>query len=201
MSDIVQEMRAKVAYYFRYQLQCPLVAIEANTLLTSFNSGGQADVMAINKKRQVIEVEIKTSIADMRKDIHKPKHYWLWRDHFDEQPSDDMFERRPLWKRERRRASAIGPGISRPACHLFYFAVPPDLVNKAREVCDELYPYAGLLAVDRKMDRALYYITTAKKAKVYKREKASPQQLVRMAREMSATVCRLAMDLAGVERL
>lgn len=200
MSSIVDEMRAKVAYFFRYQLQCPLVAIEANTLLRSRNDGGQTDVMAVTKARRLIEVEIKTSIADMRKDIHKPKHYWLWRDHFNEQPADDMLEKRPLWKRERWRA-ASDSGISRPVCHEFYFAVPTELANKARELCDTLYPYAGLLVVYREMGRALYYVSTVKKAKRYKREKASARQLSRMAREMSATLCRLAMDLAGVERL
>lgn len=201
MPDTVVEMRAKIAHYFRYEMQCPMVAIESSSRLVAFNEGGQADVIAITKSRQIIEVEIKTSVADMRKDIQKPKHYWLWRDYFNEQPEDMILNSRPLWKREILRASHSGLGVDKPACHEFYFAVPQELSNKAWEVCDELYPYAGLLIVNREMGYYPYYIMKTKKPKHYNKPKATPQQLVRIAREMSATLCRLAMDLAGVERL
>ena len=201
MIPVVNEMRAKVAYYFRYQQQCPLVAIEASTMLQSYNSGGQADVMAINKKRHILEVEIKISIADMRKDIHKPKHYWMWRDYFGEEPDAAIFKKRPLWEREVEMQSTIGRVSSRAAAHQFYFAVPADLANKAKALCETLYPYAGLLIVNRDMGSNPYYITTAKKAKHFDKPRATPRQLMRLAKEMSATVCRLAMDLAGVKRI
>ena len=74
-------------------------------------------------------------------------------------------------------------------------------MNKARAAIDELYPYAGLLSVSREMLYAPTYIFMAKEARKYNRPRFGPVQLARMAREMSATLCRLAMDLAGVERL
>lgn len=63
------KMKALVASYWRYVRQCPVVGLEVE------DGGGElADVMAVDKKRYLVETEIKTSLADLKRDIKKKKH-------------------------------------------------------------------------------------------------------------------------------
>jgi hypothetical protein len=43
-------MKARILCYWRYNNQCPYVALEASTALGKYNNGGQSDVLAINKE-------------------------------------------------------------------------------------------------------------------------------------------------------
>ncbi|GAF93558.1 unnamed protein product, partial [marine sediment metagenome] len=63
----------------------------------------------------------------------------------------------------------------------FYFAVPIDMVNPAKAVLDELYPYAGLLTV-RKEKSYPTYVGVARDAKRLAGEKLTTMYLARMAR-------------------
>lgn len=110
-------IRWAVASYFRYTLQCPLIAFEAGSQLNSY-SNSQADILAVDRRRLLTEIEVKCSIADLRRDRNKAKHW-----HF-------------------KQADKRYP------THNFYFAVPNDIANKACLICDELYTYAGIIGSD-----------------------------------------------------
>ena len=60
-------IKASVAAYWRYTRQCPLVAFESSSML-EWGFAEQADVLAVDKGRYLIETEIKVSISDFRKD-------------------------------------------------------------------------------------------------------------------------------------
>ena len=110
------QIKAIVASYWRYIKQCPVIALEVNSNLSSYSGEETADVLAVDKNRYLIETEVKVSLADLRRDIEKEKH----------------------------RSFSQGSCVAR----YFYFAVPQDLANVARLICDELYPYAGVLGVN-----------------------------------------------------
>ena len=107
-------IKACIAAYWRYQRQCPMVAFESYSKL-DWGGGEQADVLAVNKGRYLIETEVKVSLSDLRKDKNKPRHRYF------------------------RDVRGIYPTA------YFYFAVPKEMANQAALLCDTLYPYAGVL--------------------------------------------------------
>jgi hypothetical protein len=114
-------LKACVAAYWRYSRQCPLVAFEAGSRL-KWESAEQADILAVNKERYLIETEVKVSLSDFRKDRKKTCHR-----HFNHDT-----------------------GIYPTA--YFYFAVPKDLANRVSYLCANLYPYAGVLGCPEGMN-------------------------------------------------
>jgi hypothetical protein len=157
------KIKAIVAGYWRYHMQCPFVALEADCNLGPWKDYGAADVLVINKKRQVIETEVKVTIADLKQDVKKAKHVSF-----------------SCGKRDR-------------VTSYFYFAVPKELANKACLVCNEMYPYAGVLGTDgsRPLDVRVY----RQPKELVPDRRLEFRDLLRMCREQSATVCRLAMKV------
>lgn len=92
-----RHLRAAVAAWLRYKKQAPVVAFERGI------GPGIPDIMAITKDRFLLEVEIKVSMADFRRDAKKDK--WLWR--------------------------SFNNDTSRVPAY-FYYAVPLDMVEKIR---------------------------------------------------------------------
>lgn len=158
-----ESIKASVAAYYRYQRQFPLVALEANSRLEAFNDGGQADILAVDKSRLLIEIEVKLTLADLKRDRHKLKHR-NYRDNLVHYPT-----------------------------RLFYFAVPRALANQAKLICDQLYPYAGILGCDGK---GQFDVEVYREGKALFGQRLTFPQLLRMVREQSATVCRLAEAIA-----
>lgn len=156
------KMKAIIASYWRYVRQCPMVALEANCQLEAFNDGGQADILAINKDGFLIETEIKVSLDDFRRDRNKIKH-------------------RHLKENDGRWPTAY-----------FYFAVPYVIANKVGMLCEQLYPYAGVLGTrgGDENDVEVY-----RQPRVRATKKLTLLQVTRMARERSATLCRLAKEV------
>jgi hypothetical protein len=111
-------VKAEVLAYLRYRRQFPIVAVEAF----------QADVLAVDERKFLWEVEVKVSLADLRADGRKMKHVGL----------KSMSEENP------------GYGL---IPNFFSFAVPRDLSEKALAIIDASYPYAGLLSVHHKSTR------------------------------------------------
>lgn len=97
-----RHLRAAVAAWLRYKKQAPVVAFERGI------GAGIPDVMAITKDRFLLEVEIKISMADFRRD--KAKDKWRWRSF--------------------NRDSARDPAY-------FYYAVPREMVEKIRALIPE----------------------------------------------------------------
>lgn len=113
-----EQLKAIIASYWRYIRQCPVIAIEVSSNLSSYSGDEMADVLAVGKERYLIETEVKITLADLRRDAKKSKH------------------------------RAFRSNLTRCAARYFYFAVPRGIANDAKLTCDELYPYAGILGVD-----------------------------------------------------
>lgn len=141
---------------------------------------GSADVVAIDCTLDRYETEIKISIADLKRDIKKRKH----------------------------RFYADGKGWH--GAQRFYFAVPLEISDKAKEVVEEMYPYAGLIVVEplprtkiglRNMRYGSQVAKVIKPARVlmpvmsaYDRNCDKVQLLLRYCRGISNTACRLGCD-------
>ena len=93
--------------------------------------GDRADILAVDKKGFLWNVEIKVSLADLKNDRKKNTHKHI------AQLRGNGNGDRPLNLFELRS--------SLPA--RFYFAFPESLRNCAEEVVSDLYPYAGIFFV------------------------------------------------------
>lgn len=122
------QMRAVLLEYLRFNRDFPVVALEFQ-----WNGTGHiADVMTIDQKGRLWEVEIKRSISDLRADQHKGNKHRILQQVY-QGGEEELDKYHALW-------SAL------PA--RFYFAVPQDIKNRAGDAIRELYPYAGLMAVE-----------------------------------------------------
>jgi hypothetical protein len=82
--------------------------------------------------------------------------------------------------------------------HHFYFAVPKDIANEAKFVCDELYPYAGILGVDGSGE---WGVASYRNPKTLTGKKLSYTQSLRLIFGQSGTVCRLANKVEELNRV
>lgn len=136
--------------------------------------GGElADVVVVTEGQQLLIVEVKISLADFRKDRKKSQHTHFSKD----------------------------TGIL-PVTY-FYFAVPLDLANKVSYLCDQLYPYAGVLSC-RSNDN---HLPSGLDVEVFKHPKTlhpktlyvgqlTEEQINFITRTQTATLCRLAKKVA-----
>ena len=106
-------IRAAVAAYYRYVRQC-IIAFEA-PVHPQFDE--RSDILVICERR-LIEIEVKVSLSDFRKDADKLKHRYM--------------------KEERYSFYPVS---------FFYFAVPENIANDITYNCEQLYPYAGVIRV------------------------------------------------------
>jgi predicted DNA-binding ribbon-helix-helix protein len=177
-------VKATVAAYWRFQHQCNLVAFEAPETLEAY--GAAADILAVDGRRFLIETEVKVSISDLRADIKKPKHQYfrkiLGKDY------------KPT-KKNYFGGSQLKEPEERPVRY-FYFAVPKELANETILICEQLYPYAGVLGTNGHNTGQTTDVTVYRKAELLPGEKLNWSLLRVMIRSQSATVCRLARDLA-----
>jgi len=161
------QIKAVIASYWRYVRQCPIVALEVNSNLSSFSGEERADVLAMNDNHFLIETEIKVTLADLRRDARKKK-------------------RRKLIENRR--------GVTR----YFYFAVPGDIANKAKLICDDLFPYAGVLSVN---GTDAYEVQVYREAKQLAGTELDEEQKLRINYNQSSTVCRLAKKVDELTRV
>lgn len=75
----------------------------------------------------------------------------------------------------------------------FYFAVPRDLANQVSFLCDQLYPYAGVLGCNGPHD---YNIEVYRQAKRFNCTPLTPEQTEKIIRAQTSTLCRLAVKVA-----
>ncbi|GAJ12731.1 unnamed protein product, partial [marine sediment metagenome] len=120
-----------------------------------------------DKNRFLIETEVKVTLADLRRDAKKRKH-WDFRE-----------------------------GLGRCVARYFYFAVPRGIANDAKLVCDEAYPYAGVLGIDG-LDE--YGVSVYREAKPLAGKKLAYPQVLRIIFSQSGTVCRLAKKVGELTR-
>lgn len=154
-----EQIKAVIASYWRYVRQCPVIALEVSHNLSVFAGAERADVLAVNKNRFLIETEVKVTLADLRRDAEKIKH----RDFRDAQP--------------------------RIVARHFYFAVPREIANEARLICDDLFPYAGLLGTNGEDE---WGVEIYRYPKPLAGKRLTYSQALRLIFSQSSTVCRLA---------
>ncbi len=131
--------------------------------------GGElADVLVVTEDRLLSVVEVKISLSDFRRDRNKSCHRFF---------KDDR-------------------GFI-PATH-FYFAVPKELANNAAYLCDDLYPYAGVLGCN---GISQFDIEVHRKPRNLKGGILTAEQIKYIERSQSATLCRLATKVAEQEQI
>lgn len=163
------QVKAAVMAYWRYSRQCPIVTMETSPMLATYNNDGQADVMVMNKERQLIEVEVKISLDDLRRDYKKAVHRSLLAEYRKEMPA---------WHKK-------------VPISYFYFAVPRDIGEAASHICDDRYPYAGLMVIKSHLLCRTPNVDVVRNPHRFAREKITALGMARLAFDQSATCCRL----------
>jgi len=128
----------------------------------------QADILSVTKERYLVETEVKVSLSDLRRDGNKRNHQHYKR----------------------------GDGTL-PVAY-FYFAVPKDIANKACLVCDELYPYAGILGSDGSDEDG---VESYREARRLNGSRLTIKLIVQMVKAQSATICRLSLKVEEQKRI
>lgn len=178
------EIKRTIARYLRYEMQCPIIALELNPRLTASNDGGLADLLAVDKTGHIVEVEVKVSLADFKADRRKEKHEAFRK--YAELP----------YKGRKVRYFTAKERILEPRVYFtnrFYFAVPHDLGNEVKLYCDRAYPYAGVFTIGE-----YFYgnVSVHRQPKKLYPNKISLLEATRLAKGQSATIVRLLDELA-----
>lgn len=143
---------------------------------------GNKDIIAVSRGRTIVcETEVKVSIADLKREKHKIKH------------QEDAFGK-PFY-----RTNFVT---------YFYFAIPTRILEKARPICAQLFPYAGILVVNNfdnylKEPRASYIhppVKCVKPASKLSSGALSDDDFIDMVRGMGNNLCKLAIENMKLER-
>lgn len=95
-----KRIKYEALWWLRFEQRCAFIATEVGM--------HSADVLGVNEKK-LVEVEVKTNLADLKKDFSKPKHYSYTR--------SLGFSHQQQWV----------------PTH-FYYALPPDLISSAAKL-------------------------------------------------------------------
>ena len=172
------EIKTLLLSYWRFQRQCPIVATEFNY--------GESDVISYSERNHTFyETEVKISIADLR-EKKKMKHR-------------RVILNSAMWD--------ISPTYHLRARH-FYFAVPMAIREAALKVCEELFPYAGLLVVDdyeeflkqNPTPHANVPIYMVKRSRSMEVAKVTPETVLWLAKGTSNTLCSMSYELMLLKR-
>lgn len=162
-SKLSDKLKACVGNYFRYRKQCILLAFEAFS----------TDIMAMTEAGTLYEVEVKTSLSDLYRDLKSKAS-----------------------KHQNFRQGYVSRSQWRCVPHYFYFAVPVPIANKCCLICDSKYGYAGVIGVpDGNSPNVIIY----RKARKLNGVKLIQDQINEIMKQQSGTLCRMAMLLAGVD--
>lgn len=157
------KVKTAIACYWRYARGCPIVAFEAPQWIDYRAGDGLADVLVVTSDNFLIEVEVKVSMADLKRDKKKYKH----------QMSEMERSQKPT--------------------HYFYFAVPRELANEAVAICDQLYPYAGVMGVES--NSSYGSIEMYRIPRMLSKQKLTLLQLAQIVNKQSGTLCALAIKV------
>lgn len=158
------EVRVAMLWYLRYKRQFPLVACECSTM------GDRADILAVDKKGFLWNVEIKVSLADLKNDQKKNTHKQI--NQIRGNGNGDM------------PANLYELRSSLPA--RFYFAFPWDLKGCAETVVSELYPYAGVFFVG-----AINHVMAYRRADELHSQVLGVHETWELTKEQSGTLVRM----------
>jgi len=174
MSEIIPTstfLKAIAANYLRYQKHCILVISERD--LGSISS---PDVLAVTKDRRLIEIEVKISLDDFKKDAKKKKWGFF------------KFGEKYGFK-------------TTTFANQFYYIVPPNLKEKALEFI--AHEKIGLLSYgnDISVYTKLPEVEIIKKCGKIHDGKLSIKDTIHMVRHQSGTLCSLFVALAKQEQI
>ena len=170
-------VKAAVSCYFRYKRQCPLICYERGI----DNYISNPDVLVIDSKRHLIEIEVKVALSDLKNDCKK--RIWVLRNNEKDDKVKSLYE----------------------MPYQFYYAVPTKLKEKALKILEEWKlagkkeGKTGLLVVRRSLPSliGLDDVYVAKRAPINKKSgRLSLKNIVIMARHQSGTLCSLSKGLA-----
>jgi len=166
------EMKAELLAYWRYHRQCPVVGVEI----------WDQDVYTITKSRSIVWTEIKVSISDLRADASKPFHFKVA--HLLGIPKEAKGH-----KEYRNQSKAIYAGYNFLP-NQFYFAVPLEIADKALEVIEQRYPYAGLLVVRHHPELAFWgdHVSIRKQAPVLHKGKATIKTISVVVKKLTGSL-------------
>ena len=102
--------------------------------------------------------------------------------------------RRDARKKKHRKFLENRRGVTR----YFYFAVPRDIANEVKLICDNLFPYAGVLSVNGTDE---YEVQVYRRAKQLAGTELGEEQKLRINYNQSSTVCRLAKKVDELTRI
>ncbi len=170
-------MKAELAAYWRFKRQMPLVAIEALN----------EDVLVVSRNSRLIICEVKISTADMRVDRDKPKHATI-----------RQLLGLPLLEGQRALPwSYIEHDLFAPSS--FYFAVPHEMLEKARSIRLELYPYAGLISVrEGSISFRGQHVEVVEPAKELHARKLKVRSMLKIVKGQSASLANAYSRLARI---
>lgn len=183
-------VKCAAANWLRYKRQFTVVAIEHWDM----------DICACDENWLIDEYEVKVRLDDLKSDIRKAKHVW-YRSlcGLPQSPAHTEFDAavRLSWFNGSQRARP--PWVAAR----FFFVVPGSLLERARSVVSEVYPYAGLVEVeDHSLHKArpnpLCDVGVRRKAKQIHLEPLSDRSRSYLIKSMSASLCR---TLSRVEEL
>ena len=174
-----EEIKILLLSYWRFQRQCLIVATEFNY--------GESDVISYSERNHTFyETEVKISIADIRREQKKMKHRRVIL-------NSSMWDISPTYHLRAR---------------CFYFAVPEAIQEQALKVCQELFPYAGLLVVrdyekflvENETPNASVPIGEVKKPRSMEVRKVTPETVLWLAKGTSNSLCSMSYKWMRAER-
>ena len=168
-------VKASIVSCFRYKRQFPLVIFERSLKEYFF----KPDILVVDKARNVIEIEVKVSIADLKNDLKKT--VWKYRNKLPD-----------LYKMP----------------YQFYYAVPEDIKDKTLEIIKEwekdgiINGQAGLLCVIDKQNIGFEDVIVVKKSKINNIiKKINIRDVIKMVKHQSGTLCSCAVKIAKLEKI
>jgi hypothetical protein len=153
--------------WLRYEHGCSLISFERTPLETD----GRPDVLGMLRNRQLVEVEIKVDLADMRHDASK------------------------------RHRRMVIQDIQRPApgtANYLYYLVPEEMVGPALE---ELPAHVGVISPNhavRHGHTGMPTIALHRRAVQLHERRLSIREALTLSSQMSASMCSLVVELALV---
>lgn len=157
------EVRACVAAWLRYKRQYPMVCFERPL---EGDCNGTPDILAVDKQRYAVEVEVKISAADVRQEFKKRKY-----------DSNYRLSSNPWDRRVRQK----------------YFAVPGDLRSKVEDLIPKDY---GIIVVNGYHSMGWTRVEVSRRAKIHRAQRLTIKDVVRMARNQSGTLVSMALKEA-----
>lgn len=156
-----ETIKGAVVDHLRFQKKCSVIALEAYY--------GDFDVAGINPSGYFIEVEVKTSVGDLKKEAKKSKH------------------KITTWSSPRHRRIAY-----------FYLALSLTMYWKCKEYIQDNFPDYGVLTVAPQAlwdfgqpTRTGFIVKERVKPKRLTKEKLTLQEQLEVASKQSNTICSL----------